>query len=332
MRKRITSLLLSMVMVSGLLFTAVPVHASEEGVEPDQCEHDFSLAKASDEAVMTPGTCDNEAVFYYTCGKCGAIECDENHTFTGEENHNPSDVWGSDYSEHWHECKDCKEKLDFAVHIPDHEGHATEDYAITCKVCGWVMEEQVKQIQMEIPYKLVVKKTGEADPTKETFKFVIEEFKAPVEYKIISDAIETNGEKTYNGTFTFMINSNLLGNISEGFVLRQIKGNASGWTCDETSYRVVPHININENGVEYWAFNKLDKDGYINEEDEVREAVFTNSYNAKKVVAPVQKKAPDDKMKSPKTGNDSLMVIWTTMILAAALAFMGLTTVSHRRK
>ena len=92
MRKRITSLLLSMVMVSGLLFTAVPVHASEEGVEPDQCEHDFSLAKASDEAVMTPGTCDNEAVFYYTCGKCGAIECDENHTFKGEKNHKPSDI------------------------------------------------------------------------------------------------------------------------------------------------------------------------------------------------------------------------------------------------
>ena len=332
MRKRITSLLLSMVMVSGLLFTAMPVHASEEGVEPDQCEHDFSLAKASDEAVMTPGTCDNEAVFYYTCGKCGAIECNENHTFKGEKNHNPSDVWESDYSGHWHECKDCKEKLDFAVHIPDHEGHATEDYAITCKVCGWVMEEQIKQIHMEFPYKLVVKKTGEADPTKETFKFVIEEFGAPVDYKIISDAIETNGEKTYSGTFAFTINSNLLGNISEGFVLRQIKGNAGGWTYDETSYYVIPYIN--ENGVEDWAFYKLDKDGYryINEENKVREAVFTNSYNAKKAVTPVQKKAPDDKMKSPKTGNDSLMVIWTTMILAAALAFMGFTTVSRRRK
>ena len=192
------------------------------------------------------------------------------------------------------------------------------------------MEEQIKQIHMEFPYKLVVKKTGEADPTKETFKFVIEDFGAPVEYKIISDAIETNGEKTYNGTFAFTINSNLLGNISEGFVLRQIKGNAGGWTYDETSYYVIPYIN--ENGVEDWAFYKLDKDGYINEENEVREAVFTNSYNAKKAVTPVQKKAPDDKMKSPKTGNDSLMVIWTTMILAAALAFMGFTTVSRRRK
>ena len=59
MRKRITSLLLSMVMVSGLLFTAMPVHASEEGVEPDTCEHVFSLAEASERAVMTPGTCVN---------------------------------------------------------------------------------------------------------------------------------------------------------------------------------------------------------------------------------------------------------------------------------
>ena len=47
MRKRITSLLLSMVMISGLLFTAVPVHASEDGVEPDICEHKFSLEEAS---------------------------------------------------------------------------------------------------------------------------------------------------------------------------------------------------------------------------------------------------------------------------------------------
>ena len=85
MRKRITSLLLSMVMVSGLLFTAMPVHASEEGVEPDMCEHDFSLAEASEKAVMTPGTCVNEAVFYYTCEKCGAIESDGNDTFTGKK-------------------------------------------------------------------------------------------------------------------------------------------------------------------------------------------------------------------------------------------------------
>ena len=112
MRKRITSLLLSMVMVSGLLFTAVPVHASEEGVEPDTCEHDFSLAEASERAVMTPGTCVNKAVFYYTCEKCKAVESNGNHTFEGEKNpekHNLSDVWESDYSGHWHECKDCNE-------------------------------------------------------------------------------------------------------------------------------------------------------------------------------------------------------------------------------
>ena len=186
---------------------------------------------------------------------------------------------------------------------------------------------------MEFPYKLVVKKTGEADPTKETFKFVIEEFGAPVDYKIISDAIETNGEKTYSGTFSFTINSNLLGNISEGFVLRQIKGNASGWSYDETSYYVIR--DINENGVEDWAFYKLDKDGkdgFINEEDKVREAVFTNSYNAKKAVTPVQKKAPDDKMKSPKTGNGSMIGLWFALLFVSGAAMTGTVMYSRKRK
>ena len=42
-------------------------------------------------------------------------------------------------------------------------------------------------------------------------------------------------------------------------MLRQIKGNAGGWTYDETSYYVRPYIK--ENVVVDWAFYKLDKDG-----------------------------------------------------------------------
>lgn len=88
-----------------------------EGAEMGDFYFNPGEAEASEGEVMTPGTCVNEAVFYYTCEKCGAIESDRNHIFKGEinpENHNPSDIWESDYSGHWHECKDCKEKLDFA--------------------------------------------------------------------------------------------------------------------------------------------------------------------------------------------------------------------------
>ena len=37
----------------------------------------------------------------------------------------------------------CTEKCDFATHTPDHQGHATEEYAIKCTECGYVIEAQL---------------------------------------------------------------------------------------------------------------------------------------------------------------------------------------------
>ena len=59
--------------------------------------------------------------------------------------HNPASGWTSDASGHWHACQtvNCTEKCDFASHTPDHTGHATEDYAIKCTECGYVIEAQL---------------------------------------------------------------------------------------------------------------------------------------------------------------------------------------------
>ena len=47
------------------------------------------------------------------------------------------------------------------------------------------MEAQLEEgtIRVELPFKLTVEKTGELDPGKEIFKFMAEEFGAPVEYE-----------------------------------------------------------------------------------------------------------------------------------------------------
>lgn len=37
----------------------------------------------------------------------------------------------------------CTEKCDFAVHLPDHPGGATEEYAVLCTVCGYVIQPQL---------------------------------------------------------------------------------------------------------------------------------------------------------------------------------------------
>ena len=59
--------------------------------------------------------------------------------------HNPASGWTSDASGHWHACQtaNCTEKCDFATHTPDHQGHATEEYAIKCTECDYVIEAQL---------------------------------------------------------------------------------------------------------------------------------------------------------------------------------------------
>ena len=53
-----------------------------------------------------------------------------------------------DSSGHWYVCsvEDCGAELQKAPHTPDHEGGATEEYAIKCVECGYVIEEQLDHI------------------------------------------------------------------------------------------------------------------------------------------------------------------------------------------
>ncbi len=55
--------------------------------------------------------------------------------------HDYTRAWLYDGTKHWKACR-CGDITESAEHTPDHEGSATEEYAILCSVCGYVMEEQ----------------------------------------------------------------------------------------------------------------------------------------------------------------------------------------------
>jgi len=61
--------------------------------------------------------------------------------------HNYSTVWFSDSDSHWHMCN-CGGRADEEVHTPDHEGGATEEYAIACSICGYEMEAQLEHVHV----------------------------------------------------------------------------------------------------------------------------------------------------------------------------------------
>lgn len=232
---------------------------------------------------------------------------------------------------HAHTCSRNAEHRDAVqAHTPDHEGGATYDYAVKCSVCNYVIEPQLEagNIRIEVPFKLTVKKTGEMDPGKETFKFALEKFGATTEYTVVQDTVETEGEKTYDGKFVFTISANQAGNLSEGFVIRQVKGNAEGWTYDETKFYAMPMFADTYTNVAGWRFLKYDENAELDYNNPIEEIGFTNSYNAKKPVTPP---APQ-KTESPKTGDSNMAGLWIALLFVSAASLTGTTLYSRKRR
>lgn len=237
-------------------------------------------------------------------------------------------AWGYNEADgHAHVCsRNAAHHDEVRPHTPDHQGGATYDYAVKCTECGRVLEPQRVHgsIRVEVPFKLTVKKTGEMAPGQETFKFAVEEFGAPTTYTVVQDTVETNGEKTYEGKFIFTIRDDLAGNLSEGFVIRQVKGNAAGWTYDETKFYAIPLFVDSYESVGGWSFRKFDQNNEMDYNNPLREIGFTNSFNAKMPVTPP---APE----TPKTGDSSMMGLSIALVIVSGAALMGTALYSRRK-
>lgn len=272
---------------------------------------------------------------YKKCDLCGKL-FDMNNTPLAEipyrdlnDNHDfITTAWGyNDADGHAHVCSRNEAHHDeVRPHTPDHQGGATYDYAVKCTECGRVLEPQRVHgsIRVEVPFKLTVKKTGEMAPGQETFKFAVEKFGAPTTYTVVQDTVETNGEKTYEGKFIFTIRDDEAGNLSEGFVIRQVKGNAAGWTYDETMFYAVPLFVDSYESVGGWSFFKFDQNNGLDHNNPLREIGFTNSFNAKMPVTPP---APE----TPKTGDSSMMGLSIALVIVSGAALMGTALYSRRK-
>lgn len=249
----------------------------------------------------------------------------DNHDFNTTE-------WGYKGADgHAHVCRYNAEHHDVVQpHTPDHEGGATYEYAVKCTDCGLVLEPQRERgsVRVEVPFKLTVKKTGEMTPGQETFHFVIEEFGAPTIYTLVQDTVETNGEKTYEGKFIFTLSGDQAGNLSEGFVIRQVKGNADGWTYDETKFYAIPVFADSYESIRDWSFLKFDQNNEMEYNNPLEEIGFTNSYSAKKPVTPP---APQDS-EAPKAGDNSMKALWITLLLVSAASLTGTTLYSRKKR
>ena len=303
-----------------------------------------------------PATCTDEGVVeHYKCS-CGKLYWDDDAfdeiTDTDELvidalGHDWAEEWSSDETNHWHACTRCDATTDLHAHNPDHEGGATVDYPILCTDCGYVMEEQLVEgtIRVELPFRLTVQQLDEMAPGAQTFRFLVFGFGAPVDYEIITDTVDTDGAKTYQGTFTFTIPEQQWDNLSEGFSFLQVVGDAEGWTYDPVVYYAMPEFRGNDGGVSAWTFYEVTPDGWPDYDSPVEEMVFVNGYAAKKPVEPTPSPKPSEPPKPseapkptqtlkpvqpPQTGDHSHLILWVSLLLVSGA--VGTAMVSQKRR
>ena len=110
--------------------------------------HSFT-EKIEDAAHYMAGTgtdCQSVKQYYYDCAYCDQIgTATWDSTTYGA--HTEGTEWKFDENKHWHICtvEGCGVVIESSkeAHTPDHTGHATEEYAIKCTKCGYVIEAQL---------------------------------------------------------------------------------------------------------------------------------------------------------------------------------------------
>ena len=101
----------------------------------DLAAHNYTADEKKPEALKTPGTCKDEAIYYYSCSVCGDVNRDDSHTFTGEKDAashvgNMGD-WQSNSTQHWKIYDCCNAEAEKAAHRYDN------DRDTTCNDCGY---------------------------------------------------------------------------------------------------------------------------------------------------------------------------------------------------
>ena len=97
--------------------------------------------------VADTGTdCQSVKKYYFDCAYCDQIGTTTWDSTTYGA-HTEGTEWKFDENNHWHICTvaGCGVVIESSeeAHTPDHTGHATEEYAIKCTECGYVIEAQL---------------------------------------------------------------------------------------------------------------------------------------------------------------------------------------------
>ena len=296
---------------------------------------DGSKAAHSSEKAENKAACEKQAV----CDVCGVAYGDiPEHNYGDEIPEVPAEI-GKDGLKAHYQCSEC-EKYFVDEYFDTHV--AKKEVSYEELIIPALIDEEYT---FEIPFSVIVEKTGDLDPAEETFTFEI--FDLGYEDAIFTVeglTVDTNGVNTYTGKLVIKVKESQFYNLSEGFKFAQVKGESEGWTYDEAVYYIAPYMN-NFGEIDFIIFPGDDAWGNT----VLEKAEFTNSYNkAKEPVQPddnEDNKPTDDNKPSdepqtgednkpsdsPQTGDNSNMVLWFSLLMLSALGVIA-TIISGKKR
>lgn len=174
---------------------------------------------------------------------------------------------------------------------------------------------------VKIPFVKKVTLGGDITPTAETFRLELFDIgnSNTEEYVDVTYTAEvaTNGKGEYKGEIVITgPSSRLEAYLSEGFFVREVKGNAADWTYSDAVWCVIPEWNEQQEKVFVVYPAEKEGDFYRAAEKAADQMVFTNVYT---------------KNAAPKTGDNSNAALCLALLLVSALGIAGITVIGKKR-
>lgn len=266
--------------------------------------------------------------------------CDVCNVEYGEKAaHNPASGWTNDASGHWHACQTagCTEKCDFAAHTPDHTGSATEEYAIKCTECGYVIEAQLGHTHV-----------FDKEVATDAYKASDATCTAKATYYKSCDCGEKGTETFEYGelaehnwnpaTCTAPKTCSVCG-ATEGDALGHTEG--TEWKSDADNHWHVCTVAgcgvvIDSSKAAHEFEWKIDKEATATEKGSKHEECKVCGYKKEAVEipatgTPTEPTKPEDP-DSPQTGDNSMMPLWIALLFVSGAGVAGTTLYSRKRK
>lgn len=293
---------------------------------------DGSMAEHSSTGANV-ATCQKAAV----CDVCGV-------SYGTVANHDwNTTAWESSANGHWHKCNTagCTETKDFETHTPDHQGGATEEYAIKCTICQFEIEAQLGHThvfdQEVVADRYLASKANCTDPAKyyKSCKCGEKGTEPFTSGAALGHTEGTAWEKnaTHHWHICTVAGCGVI--IDTSKVAHTPDRDAATETdpikCSVCGYEIAPALgHTHVHGTDW----KSDKDNHWNEcacGDKANTAAHTDANSDGKCDVCEYNVGLPTNSDSPQTGDNSMMYLWIILLCVSGLGVIATTVLGKKR-